>query len=917
VVAVALSAAITKLALSEGPEEKAPAAAGAELEEAKRLEAEMDRLYPQGKYAQMLPLALRVVAIHEKALGPFGVKLSESLNNLAEVYRGQGDYAHAEPLLQRALAIREKVLGPDDPQVAMSLNNLGALYFEKVDPARAEPLFLRALAIREKTLGPFHSSVAVSLNNLAELYRSVGDLGRAEPLYVRALAILEKALGPDDRRVAVAVNNLAELYLTRGDPTRAESLHLRALAIREKALGPDHPDIANSLGDLANLYGSTGDLARAESLQLRALAIREKALGPDHVDVALALSNLVVLYLQQGRLPLAVSTAQQAADVQDRNASAVLATGSEDQKRLYMSKLAAETNLFISQHVRYAPADPDAARLALTVVLRRKGRVLDAMTDGLGALRTSLDPGDRALLDRLTSVYTRLTARVSRGPGSASPEQYRKELAALQQERQALEAEMGQRSAAFRAEQHLVTLPEVQAKIPRGAALVEIARYDPLELPAGRPPHRGAPRYVAYVLGPTGEPTFADLGEAAPLEAAGDTLRRALGDPDLTHDPKPAARALDRLLMAPIRALLGEIRWVLVSPDGALNLIPWGALVDESGHYLVERALISYLTTGRDLLRFGDDHARAREPPLILADPAFDDATAPQAPEATHRDLRSIDMVTRALPPLPSTADEARTIARLFPDSRVLLRAEATEEAVEAAHGPRFLHLATHGFFLPELPLPEALRDQRPGAEPTPAERAALLQRESPLLRSGIALAGFNRRKSGSDAGVLTALEAAGLDLHGTRLVVLSACETGLGEASTGEGVYGMRRALTMAGAESQVMSLWKVDTGGTRELMEAYYRRLADGAGRSEAMRAVQLAMLADPKTASPNLWAGFIVSGEWRPLDGKAWSPEVGPVTPGPRGCACTQAGGEPRAPGGWAALALGLWVRRRRRR
>jgi CHAT domain-containing protein len=226
------------------------------------------------------------------------------------------------------------------------------------------------------------------------------------------------------------------------------------------------------------------------------------------------------------------------------------------------------------------------------------------------------------------------------------------------------------------------------------------------------------------------------------------------------------------------------------------------------------------------------------------------------------------------------------------------------------------LHLATHGFFLPAAPVPEVLL-HNPGAEPTPAERAALLQRESPLLRSGIALAGFNRRREGSDAGVLTALEAAGLDLNGTRLVVLSTCDSGLGDASAGEGVYGMRRALTMAGSETQVMSLWQVDTGRTRELMEAYYQRLKDGAGRSEAMRAVQLAMLAKPETSSPNLWASFIVSGEWRSLEGEARLPEVARVAPGVRGCACGQAGGEPYARGGWGAVALGLVVMRRRAR
>jgi CHAT domain-containing protein len=236
---------------------------------------------------------------------------------------------------------------------------------------------------------------------------------------------------------------------------------------------------------------------------------------------------------------------------------------------------------------------------------------------------------------------------------------------------------------------------------------------------------------------------------------------------------------------------------------------------------------------------------------------------------------------------------------------------------VKAARAPGLLHLATHGFFLPEQTLPEVLLHGRPGDRPTPAERAALLERENPLLRSGVALAGFNGRRSGSDDGVLTALEVAALDLSGTRLVTLSTCESGVGQPSSGEGVYGLRRALVMAGAETQVMSLWQVDTGRTRELMAAYYKLLKRGAGRSEAMRDVQLAMLSSSKTAHPNLWASFIVSGDYRPMDAR-W-PDIGEVGPGPRGCACGQAGDASRAHGAWSMIALGLAAvgRARRRR
>jgi MYXO-CTERM domain-containing protein len=870
----------------------------------------------RGDYAQAEGLLQRALTVREKELGPDHPGVASSLNELSVLYRTKGDYAQAESLAERALALQEKALGPDDPDVAQSLTTLAVLCGDKGDYTRSESLHKRALALREKALGEGHPDVALSLNNLAALYRATGDYAQAELLSERALAIQEKALAPDHPAIALALNNLAVLYGKKGDYARAEPMHQRALAIRRKVLGPEHPDVAQTFHDLASLYLDKGDYARAEALSERALDIRKKALGPSHPDVAQSLSNLAELYIAQSRIDEAVKAAGLATDIQDRNAAAVLATGSEDQKRSYMSTLVDETHLDIALHIQHAPATLGAARLALTALFRRKGRVLDAMTGNFASLRLSLAPGDRALLARLTSVYSQLAAEVSRGPQNAPPAQYRERLAALDQERQALEADVGKRSAAFRAEQKLVTLPDVQKAIPEGAALVEIAQYRPyyprLDPQSG---HWGAPRYVAYVLGPGGDPAFTDLGEAAPLEAAVGALRRALADHDLTHDPKLAARDLDRLLMEPVRRLLGDTRWVILSPDGPLHLVPFGALIDEEGHYLVERYLFSYLTTGRDVLRLEDRNVAWREPPLILANPTFDESSVRPAPDATHRGVRSIDMVTQRLLPLQGTTEEARTIAELFPESRVLLGANATEEAVKAVKGPLLLHLATHGFFLPERPVPAALL-KTPGHDPTLAELAALRQRENPLLRSGIALAGFNRRRSGSDDGVLTALETAGLDLHGTRLVVVSTCESGLGVATSGEGVYGLRRAMTMAGSETQVMSLWQVDTGRTRELMQAYYQRLAGGAGRSQAMRDVQLAMLANPSTAHPNLWASFIVSGDWRRMETPVRSPEAGKVAKGARGCACELRGGEPDPRGAWPAALLGLFVAARRR-
>jgi CHAT domain-containing protein len=213
--------------------------------------------------------------------------------------------------------------------------------------------------------------------------------------------------------------------------------------------------------------------------------------------------------------------------------------------------------------------------------------------------------------------------------------------------------------------------------------------------------------------------------------------------------------------------------------------------------------------------------------------------------------------------PLGYTSLEAKDLAALLKlqPENLLVQGNATEGRLKNLHGPRILHLASHGFFLNDQDLPNSTELNSTQTE-TRAE-------SNPLLRSGIALSGANARRSGpKDDGIFTALEAAQLDLHGTELVVLSACDTGIGEVLNGEGVYGLRRALVLAGAQTQVTSLWKVSDEATRILMVDFYKRLLAGEGRSEALRHAQQNLMADPKYAHPYYWASFVPIGNWTPL-------------------------------------------------
>ncbi|MFP4300060.1 MAG: CHAT domain-containing protein, partial [Spirulinaceae cyanobacterium] len=274
---------------------------------------------------------------------------------------------------------------------------------------------------------------------------------------------------------------------------------------------------------------------------------------------------------------------------------------------------------------------------------------------------------------------------------------------------------------------------------------------------------------------------------------------------------------------------------------------------------------------GRDLLRL-ENKQQPRQAAVIVANPDYDE---PGITVAFNRgsNQRSSDIDSIRFGELPGTAAEAAAIQPLLPNATVLTKLEATEQAIKQVEAPRILHIATHGFFLNvDLVAPTAnpLENRgivgvqpRPNADFAPS---APVNQENPLLRSGLALAGFNTRSGGGDEdGALTALEVAGLNLRGTQLVVLSACETGVGDVANGEGVYGLRRALAIAGAESQLISLWKVSDEGTKDLMVDYYQRLLSGVGRSAALREVQLEMLNSPNYQHPYFWASFIPSGEW----------------------------------------------------
>jgi tetratricopeptide (TPR) repeat protein len=788
----------------------------------------------QGRYSEAEPLLKQALTIRKQQLGENHPDTAGSLNNLAGVYESQGRYSEAEPLYKEALAIWKQQLGDNHPSTATSLNNLALLYQSQGRYSEAEPLYKEALAIIKQQLGDNHPLTATNLNNLAVFYQSQGRYSEAEPLFQQALAIRKQQLGDNHPDTAISLNNLAGLYESQGRYSEAEPLFQQALAIKKQQLGDNHPSTATSLNNLAALYKSQGRYSEAEPLFKQALAISKQQLGDNHPLTAASLNNLAVFYQSQDDIPQAINYLSQGLAVQEYNLSENLKMGDDKQKQDYMAKVLGTTDGVISLNLQAAPNNPEVTRLALKTILERKGRILDVSTNSLQILRQRTDdPESQQLLTQLIEVRTQLSNLTFKKPEDIkNPEIYRQQINEVTEKAKEIEGKIGVRSAEFRSLSQPITLEGIQKLIPADAALVEIVRYQPYN---PKNDSFGIPRYAVYILYPNGDIKAKDLGEAKPIDDKLIYFRDNLAD---AETPLPqlqkSARQLDEILMQPIRQLLGNTKTILLSPDAALNLIPFEALVDENNQYLVENYHITYLTSGRDLLRLKDKFA-SQQSPLIVADPFYGKAGEKVAL------TRSIDLSEFTFPGLPGTEQEAKAIKNILPQATVLTGSQATENAVKQVKKPNILHIATHGFFKPESNVIE-----------------------NPLLRSGLVLAGVTIGQSAGDDGVLTALETTNLNLVGTKLVVLSACDTGKGDIKIGQGVYGLRRALVIAGSESQLISLWKVSDDATKDLMVAYYGRLQKGEGRSEALRQIQLGMLKGEKQKHPFYWASFIPSGD-----------------------------------------------------
>ncbi len=720
--------------------------------------------------------------------------LAGVLKSRANLLRQRGQVAQAESLMKRALQVYDKAL-PGRPGRAKYLNDLGLLYSGLRDYEKAEDLVAESVRIHEKWMGAEHPETATTLGVLAGIYSQMGRLEDSEKMYRRALAINEKVYGKNHTAVATDLNNLGVVLLNAKRAKEAVPLLQRALSIKKASKSED---LATMTGVLGSAYHEMGDLGKAKELFLQALDMG------DSETRAIMNNNLSYLSIDEGDPDAALGYAKKASQAQFEQLKKVFSFTSERQ-RLAFKKDLVPYGLFASLN------QPEALMQA---ALRFKGVVLDSIAEDY-RLASQGDEELKARLGRLRDVKRELMKLDVLAKRSPEEQAKFKELQQRLEEDQAYLARRVSRleegRAAFR-----VTPNQIQAALPKDSVLVEFLYHG---FYFGK--NKSEKRYGALILAADGPVQWVELGSAAEIESLVGDYRMAMrGGSASSRASRPSQpgvaksrgeeqlkKAYDKLWQ-PIADLLPQgTKRVILSPDGDLNFVSFTTLLSSNDKFLGELFDISYVSSGRDLLAFGSN-SNTEKSSFLLGAPDYRVADS-------QREEKAYEVT---LSPLPGSAQECQTLEALLKakgfQPRLVTAQKAQEEEVSRLQSPEIVHLATHGFFL----------DEKFG--------------HNPMLRSGLALYGAETTldawqdgkvpESGSD-GVLTALEVTGLNLTGTKVVVLSACDTGLGESQKGEGVLGLRRGFVQAGCRNLVFTLWPVADQETAEFMVDFYDSLPE----------------------------------------------------------------------------------------
>ena len=820
-----------------------------------------------GNYKKAEPFYLEAKEIREKILGKGNPDYIKTCNNLASLYGKMGDFEKEQTLLLESKTIWEKLFGKDNADYASTCNNIAGSYLHLGEYEKAELLFLETKEIYERTLGKEHPEYGATCNNLALLYNTMGQFNKALPLFLEARQLTEKSVGKEHSNFANSCFNLGILYAQLGQFEKAEPLLLEARQVWEKVLGRENRDYAISCNGLAAFYEVTGQFEKAEPFYLEAKQIRERVLGAAHPEYAKSCNSLGVLYWNLKDFKKAHDFFAEAFTVQYEGMKKVFQFTSETEKQHFLRNI----NDLGKQSLSFTTTSwsPSNQGLAYDISLANRGLILSSSQQlrsfifetNDGTLQTKYNDWV-SLRERLSYWY--LKPKVQR-PGN---------FADLESKANDVEKELTNFSPAFKMQQtqNAVNWQTIQQHLKPNEAAIEFVAFEYND----KGLMTDSVYYIALVLRKESpEPEMVRLFERKQLNAI---LNEKSNQFVMTRINAlySGSAALYRLIWKPLENSLNGISKIYFAAAGDLFKIQFAAIPLNAKQTLGEKYQLIQLNSTAAVNDDQADLITASDKLALFGGIQYDgnattlkQAASRYTPNATFSRTIPDDLSDASVfQYLPGTLKEVEGIKQLANGKHFTATltsgSNAVEEAIKALDGnqsPAILHISTHGFFFPD---PKVVKRDKLNSKFDP-DGKAFKQSDDPLLRSGLIFSGANNAWTGKpikgiDDGILTAYEVSNLYLPNTKLVVLSACETALGDVQGSEGVYGLQRAFKIAGAKNLVMSLWEVSDNETSEFMQLFYKNLFAKQSINDAFFNTQKFMR-NKYRAEPFKWAAWIL--------------------------------------------------------
>lgn len=828
-----------------------------------------------GQYTKAEGLYIKTIEIQEKSIGKEHVDYTLSQNNLAILYSRMGQYVKAEPLFLQAIEIRKKIVGEGHALYAGSLQDLGSLYTSMGLFDKAEPLLIQSLALRKKNLGENHYDYAQAVSNLGIMYAIMGQLDKAEPFFIESVERIKKILGENHPDYATNINNLAILYTNKRQYDKAAPLLAEAIEKRKKSLGENHPYYASGLEGLAALYVEMGDYEKAVTLSDRVRAIQSKTLGENHPEYAHNIYNLALIYNRMGDYEKAEHLLIKATGIALNNIRKTFTILSEKEKANFITQneyLLLRGHSFSYSHRQSSvPIHTNNYNNQLffkSLSLADTKNMLETVRESKDTIIQKLFNSWQAEKMLLAKQYSLPVAKRFAG------------LDSIETLTEAREKELTRRSFEFRKQQAAINIevPVLFKNLKEEEAAIEFVSFQFLTTK-----RTDSLIYAAYILRKSDSiPVFVPLFEEKQLQKILDSTDKTTtaaivngfyrGFKVKNKNTPSLGQDLYNLIWQPLEPYLKGIKNITYSPSGKLYNIAFHALPVDSTVILMDKyKLQQYTSTRQVVLRNAEKGVPKPQNIVLFGNASFTLDSLQLAKQYKAEKQDAAFLMNRTTPDtrgaannswqdLPGTATEINKIQQLFDRKKIraesFLKTNASEGNLKLLSGksPQVLHIATHGFFL-----------SKPGKENNSQGNSnAQIAADDPLLRTGLILSGGNYAWSGKtpidgvEDGIVTAYEISQLNLSNTELVVLSACETALGDVKGSEGVFGLQRAFKMAGVKKMIVSLWQVPDKETAELMTAFYSYWMKGKTISDAFAQAQADMR---KKYSPFYWAAFVL--------------------------------------------------------